>query len=256
MINMFMRIFSEKAFVLLASVFVVSFADPGQSVTVNGGTFVRGSAEGKDDEKPDTVQVSTFSIMAKEVTAGQYQKCVESKKCSPAHYNDGQCLQWSGQTFRKVVVPKEHQSPDLPVVCVTWMQAREYCSSLGMKLPSEAQWEYAARAGSANRYSWGNAAPDARRCALSRPQPVGSFAPNAAGLYDMTGNVWEWTADWYEKDYYSHSEITDPKGPDAGFYRVIRGGGWYSGAAELRSANRHWFSPNFAEVSVGFRCAR
>ena len=72
----------------------------------------------------------------------------------------------------------------------------------------------------------------------------------------MTGNVWEWTRDLYDKQYYSMSQNQNPSGPDAGFYRVIRGGGFYSGPSQLRISNRHWFSPDFAELSIGFRCAR
>jgi len=125
-----------------------------------------------------------------------------------------------------------------------------------MRLPTEAQWEYAALGGGEGRYSWGNASPDGNRCALSAPQPVGSFAPNGYGLYDMTGNVWEWTADFYAADGYENSDDADPKGPDAGYYRVVRGGGWYSGPGELRVRNRHWFSANGAEASVGFRCVK
>lgn len=228
-------------------------------IGIPGGSFLRGSSEGLEDEQPvNTVRVSSFSIMAREVSTAQYNRCVFAGKCTPAHYDDGKCIQWTGRNFEKVILPEKYQHPDYPVVCVTWLQARAYCSYVGMKLPTEAQWEYAARAGANSRYAWGNAVADQNRCVVSggSPRAVGSFPPNSFGLFDMTGNVWEWTADYYEKDYYSHSEREDPKGPEAGLYRVIRGGGWYSGAEELRASNRHWFSPSFAEVSVGFRCAR
>ncbi|MFP4014460.1 MAG: formylglycine-generating enzyme family protein [Chitinispirillaceae bacterium] len=227
------------------------------SVLVPGGTFFRGSTEGKEDEKPvGKIQVSSFRMMAREVTYGEYQKCVKAGRCTPAHYDDGKCLRWTGRTFKKARVPEKYREPDMPVVCVTWHQAKAYCSYVGMKLPTESQWEYAAKGRDAGRYSWGNASPDASRCALKAPHRVKSFASNSFGLYDMTGNVWEWTADYYDKDSYSESGSKDPQGPDAGFYRVLRGGGWYSGPKELRVSKRHWFSPNFAEVSVGFRCAR
>jgi formylglycine-generating enzyme required for sulfatase activity len=125
-----------------------------------------------------------------------------------------------------------------------------------MRLPTEAQWEYAALGGAKGRYSWGDAPPDGNRCARNVPRAVGGFAPNGYGLYDMTGNVWEWTADFYAVDAYENSADADPKGPDVGYYRVIRGGGWYSGPNELRVRNRHWFAPGSAEVSVGFRCVK
>lgn len=228
------------------------------TVRVPGGKFTRGGNDGKADEKPvKEIEISAFNMMSKEVTEAQYQKCVDAGRCRPAHYDDGKCLQWTGKEFRNVTVPRQFRGSNLPVVCVSWLEARDYCASVGMKLPTEAQWEYAALGGAASaRYSWGNSAPDKSRCAVSSLHNTGSFAPNGYGLYDMTGNAWEWTADFYEQDYYSYSESADPKGPNAGFYRVIRGGGFYSGPAELRIQNRHWFSPNFAEVSVGFRCAR
>jgi formylglycine-generating enzyme required for sulfatase activity len=239
---------------LSASAFVL-FADG--LVTIPAGVFNRGSADGEVDERPvRSIQMSSFGMMARPVTEAQYQKCVDAGKCSPARYNDGGCMVWAGRGFQKVVVPKELRGDNLPVACVTWQQARAYCASVGMRLPTEAQWEYAALGGAAARYSWGNAQPDRSRCALSKLHPVGSFAPNRYGLYDMTGNVWEWTSDFYAADHYITSEDVNPRGPVAGYYRVIRGGGFYSGPNELRVQNRHWFAPQSAEVSVGFRCVR
>ncbi|MDR0306975.1 MAG: formylglycine-generating enzyme family protein [Chitinispirillales bacterium] len=229
-----------------------------QIVRIPGGTFIRGSNDGEDDERPvRAITVSGFSMMVKEVTEMQYKKCVDAGKCPATHYRDGKCLQWTGREFRGVVVPKEFRGPNLPVVCVTWQHARAYCASVGMKLPTEAQWEYAALGGAqSSRFSWGNSVPDKSRCAMGAPHQVALFAPNGYGLYDMTGNVWEWTADFYDRDSYSYPQDTDPKGPESALYRTIRGGGWYSGVSELRIQNRHWFSPNFAETSLGFRCVR
>ncbi|MCL2219422.1 MAG: formylglycine-generating enzyme family protein [Chitinispirillia bacterium] len=224
---------------------------------VPAGTFSRGSNDGKEDERPvRSVQMSSFAMMAREVTEGQYRRCVDAGKCTPARYDDGGCMAWTGRGFQRVTVPAHLRGDGLPVVCVTWQQARAYCASQGMRLPTEAQWEYAALGGKAVRYSWGDARPDASRCAMGTIKQAGSFAPNGYGLYDMTGNVWEWTADFYVADFYETSEQADPKGPGAGYYRVIRGGGWYSGPSEMRIQNRHWFAPAFAEVSVGFRCVK
>jgi len=227
-------------------------------VQVPAGSFARGSNDGKADERPvRTLQMPSFGMMAREVTEGQYKRCVDAGRCTPAHYDDGRCLVWAGRGFQYVTVPQHLRGENLPVVCVTWQQARAYCASVGMRLPTEAQWEYAALGGSPGaQYSWGNSRPDGSRCALGGTKPVGSFAPNRYGLYDMTGNVWEWTADFYVADYYETAEGANPRGPGAGYYRVIRGGGWYSGPAELRIQNRHWFAPTFAEVSVGFRCVK
>jgi formylglycine-generating enzyme required for sulfatase activity len=227
-------------------------------VRIPAGSFNRGSTDGKPDETPvRAIEMSGFGMMARLVTEAQYQRCVGSGRCTPARYDDGACLVWSGRGFNKVTVPKELRGENLPAVCVTWQQARAYCASVGMRLPTEAEWEYAVLGGQRTaKYSWGNNAPDRSRCALSKLHPVGSFAPNGYGLYDMTGNAWEWTADFYVADHYETSEAVNPKGPSAGYYRVIRGGGWYSGPNELRVQNRHWFSANSAEVSVGFRCVK
>jgi len=245
------------AAMILAAAFGLS-AQPPETVAVPAGTFNRGSADGEPDEAPvRAVEMSGFAMTRREVTEAQYRRCVDAGKCAPAHYDDGRCLIWSGRGFRHITVPAQLRGDNLPVVCVTWQEARAYCASVGMRLPTEAQWEYAALGGAKSaRYSWGGAAPDGSRCGLAAPKPVGSFPPNGYGLHDMTGNVWEWTADFYVADYYANSETVNPKGPDAGYYRVIRGGGWYSGPAELRVQNRHWFSANSAEASVGFRCVK
>lgn len=201
-----------------------------QYVSVSGGTFLMGNSENgaEEDEKPEhEVSLSPFKIGKYEVSVAQYDSCVRSGNCTPAHYDDGKCLVWSGNRFIKVTVPESYRSPDKPVVCVTWHQALAYCRYKGLKLPSEAQWEYAARAGSTNRYSWGDSSPSSDKCAFSgKLENRGAYNPNNWGLYDMTGNVWEWTMDFYDKQYYSMSQSHDPSGPDAGFYRVIRGEGF------------------------------
>lgn len=210
------------------------------------------------DERPaHEVTLSPFKIGKYEVSVAQYDSCVRSGACTPAHYDDGKCLAWGGNAFKSVTVPSSFRKPDYPVVCVSWHQAVAYCRSKGMKLPTEAQWEYAARAGTNTNYYWGDASPSKNHCAWNnRPDSIGKFKPNRWGLYDMTGNVWEWTNDNYDKNFYAFSESKDPKGPGAGFYRVVRGGGYYSTPSQLRVSNRHWFSPDFAEISLGFRCAK
>lgn len=219
-----------------------------------------GSENGEADEKPEhLVTLSTFKINRFEITEAQYDSCVKAKRCTPAHYDDEKCIAWNGKSFKKVIVPDQYRDPGLPVQCVTWYQAQSYCKWKKMHLPSEAQWEYAATGGKKVNYSWGNSAPDMKKCSyapLSSPSRTGSYAPNCWGLHDMTGNAWEWTADNYDKSYYSYSETKDPAGPQTSLYKVIRGGGWYSGPSQLRVTNRHWFSPDFAEASIGFRCAQ
>ena len=248
-------------FVATTIILITAFglrAQPPETVFVPAGVFNRGSADGKPDEAPvRAIEMSGFAVTRREVTEAEYERCVDAGKCAPAHYDDGKCLIWAGSGFRRVTVPAHLRGGGLPVVCVTWQQARAYCASVGMRLPTEAQWEYAALGGAKSaRYSWGNDAPGGGRCGLAALKPAGSFPPNGYGLHDMTGNAWEWTADFYAADYYANSEAANPKGPDAGYYRVVRGGGWYSGPPELRVQNRHWFSANSAEVSVGFRCVK
>jgi formylglycine-generating enzyme required for sulfatase activity len=236
------------------------FPSCAQMWLVNEGTFVMGSAEGRSNEAPEhSVALSAYSIDKTEAMKAQYDSCVAAGGCTPAHYDDGKCVAWTGQGFKEVRVPLQMRDARFPVVCVTWFQAGQYCAFKGKKLPTEAQWEYAALAGGRVTYSWGNERPDAGRCAQpeeSHPKKVASFQPNPWGLYDMTGNVWEWVSDRYGPDSYATSETSDPRGPEVGQYRVIRGGGWYSTAAQLRIKNRHWFEPNFGEISIGFRCAK
>ena len=224
---------------------------------IPGGEFAMGSSSGNGDEAPlHTVTLSPYSIRAYEVTEAEYDSCVIGGRCSPAHYRDSTCRAWNGKRFIKVVVPPSARSPDFPVVCVTWYQALQYCRVHGMSLPTEAQWEYAARAGTTSRYPWGET-PESNRCVISRtdgPRKTGSCPPNGWGVYDMIGNAWEWVNDRYDPITYGYESAIDPAGPPVGLYRVIRGGGWYSGPAQATVTNRQWFSPEFAEVSIGFRC--
>ena len=218
-----------------------------------------GDSGGESDEQPEhEITISPFVIDKFEVTEEQYESCVKAKRCTPAHYDDMGCLAWSGKSFQKVKVPPQYRNPGYPVVCVTWYQAQAYCKWNGKQLPSEARWEYAARAGKRSTYAWGSGSPSKQTCADAKnkhPDKAGSHPANGWGLFDMTGNAWEWTSDNYCKDQYLYSEKKDPAGPATGLYKVIRGGGWYSGPKQLRISNRHWFSPGFAEVSIGFRCS-
>ncbi len=221
-----------------------------QMIKIPGGKFEMGSADGENDEAPvRTVELSPYSIMAKEVTEDQYDSCVREGKCTPAHYEDGVCRAWDGKRFKKIIIPSSSRGPGLPVVCITWYQAMQYCKAYGMSLPTEAQWEYVAKAGDSKSGT--------DRSVLSRrdgPQKINNRSPNSWGVYDMLGNVWEWIYDWYDPVSYTYDSGMDPKGSVVGLYRVIRGGGWYSNASQARVTNRQWFSPDFAEVSIGFRC--
>ncbi|PIE69307.1 MAG: hypothetical protein CSA21_02530 [Deltaproteobacteria bacterium] len=170
-----------------------------------------------------------------------------------------------------------------PVVYVSWKDAQDYIRKLNQKsgrkyrLPTEAEWEYAARGGTTTERFWGSSSDDAceygnvadktakrqwsgwtiHNCddGYAVSAPVGSFRPNGYGLYDMLGNVWEWCQDWYDSDYYSLSPRHNPVGPSSGSSRVNRGGGFYNRPGYVRAANRFWDSPGSTGYDLGFRLA-
>lgn len=173
--------------------------------------------------------------------------------------------------------------PDYPVESVSWYDAVEYCNWLsdkegldrcysgsgkdikldiaknGYRLPTEAEWEYACRAGTTTDYYWGDKM-DGDYCWFGNRRgqvhPVGQKEPNAWGLYDMSGNVWEWCWDWYDNEYYKKSPENNPTGPSVGSTRVLHGGGWGNGADGCRSASRSYTWPGIAGGDVGFRPVR
>ena len=171
---------------------------------------------------------------------------------------------WLGQTevtqaaYRKVTGqdPSYFKGDQRPVENVTWDQAASYCRSVGMRLPTEAEWEYAARAGNpAARYGALDDVAWYAKNSGSETKPVGGKLPNAWGLYDMLGNVWEWTADRYDENYYQNSPATDPPGPASGDRRVLRGGSWVNDPALVRVSYRDGFVPAYRSNFIGYRCA-
>ncbi|MBN2496741.1 MAG: formylglycine-generating enzyme family protein [Deltaproteobacteria bacterium] len=228
-------------------------------VKVPAGTMMMGCSRGdgscRNDEKPaHEVQVSAFWMDRTEVTVAAYRNCVKAGACEPPHFDDGKCLvpYIAPMKQMKKPLPDSFRGHDHPVVCVDWSQASAYCRWAGKRLPTEAEWERAARGGTAGPY-YGRIDRIAwmHHYATS---PVGKKEANALGLFDMLGNVWEWCEDWYGEDYYQDSPARDPRGPATGTQRVLRGGGWDSGRY-VRVSSRLGSHPGYTIDSYGFRCA-
>jgi len=216
-------------------------------------TFQMGSDSGESDESPvHPVSLKAFWMDEHEVTNAMYKKCVDAGVCQPPF-----SLSYYGS------------NPNFPVVYVNWYGAKAYCAWAGARLPTEAEWEYAARGGLPQQsYPWGDASPSCAPgadngaqyggCSPSSPVKVKTFPHNGYGLYDMAGNVWEWVADWYDKGYYSVSPASNPPGPDSGDAKVLRGGSWnnYYLLFDLRVSRRNSDSPGYTSSLIGFRCAR
>ena len=215
-----------------------------EMVLISAGTFIMGSpASEKGRSKVETQHEVTFT---KPFYIGKYVVTQE---------------QWESLGMRN---RSDGEGGNLPVTSVSWEDCQEFIKKLnattsgGYRLPTEAEWEYACRAGTMTAYSFGDeiTPKDANYMDsnIGKPVAVGSYKPNAFGLYDMHGNVWEWCEDWFGD--YPAEAVTDPKGLTTGESRVLRGGSFYSYGSFTRSSNRNEFSPNNRNYSYGFRLAR
>jgi iron(II)-dependent oxidoreductase len=202
-----------------------------------------GDSRGKD-RPVHKVQVDGFYIDKYELTNAEYRVY----------------LQQTGKPAPKYWENTKYNGDDQPVVGVAWDEAMDYCRWAGKRLPTEAEWELAARGRDGTLFPWGDvksiAATNTRESKEGRPLPVGSFAAgeSSLGLYDMSGNVWEWCYDWYAKDFYGDSPYRNPRGSDEGKEKVIRGGGWNISIVDM--ARRKSVKPDQQYSSLGFRCAR
>jgi formylglycine-generating enzyme required for sulfatase activity len=223
----------------------------GSMVVVPAGEFMMGSAAGDSDEQPEhKVYVDAFSMDVYEVTVGQYAAFLQAKGIDPPS-------DW------KTMNQPAHQKR--PVANVDSTDASAFCKWAGKRLPTEAEWEKAARGTDGRLYPWGNDAPTPLHANFGKPEwnnhavlaPVGSFEAGKSpyGIYDMAGNVWEWVNDWYDYNYYKSSPSQNPTGPSKGGTKAIRGGSWYSNPRAMRSANRSLISPTDQGLN-GFRCAK
>jgi formylglycine-generating enzyme required for sulfatase activity len=224
----------------------------GEMVRIAAGEFIMGSpdSEGYDSERPQhQVSIDSFYMSKHEVTFEQYDLfCEKTGRSKPDDRGWGRGKR--------------------PVINVSWHDAVAFCDWLSelsgdrYRLPTDAEWEYACRAGTTTRYNFGDSPRDLGLYAWydgnagKQTHPVGNLRANAWGLYDMHGNVWEWCSDWYDESYYSGSPSSNPAGPTNGQTRVHRGGSWGGGASHLRSANRNYSSPDVTTSFLGFRCAR
>jgi len=251
-------------------------ADGAEMVLIPAGEFLMGSTRGQAEagmrlcrNTYDDCQMSSFTpeIPRRRIYLDAFH--IDKYEVTNAHF------------LKAGMEPAQDFGPEFkglkqPVVGVTWNQAKAYCEKAGKRLPTEAEWEKAARGADGRAFPWGRTPPDGKRANFcdancDRPwrdrsvddghpktAPVGSFPTGVStyGAHDMAGNVWEWVADRYLEDAYRSAEVRNPKGPMSGEMRTMRGGGWGNHASALRTTFRLGASPSNQYPIVGFRCAR
>lgn len=223
-------------------------------VLVPAGDFTMGNNKGKPDELPvHTVYLDDFYIDKFEVTNKLYKVCVDAAVCEPPRQ-----LYFFSESPNKLYFGNT-QYDNYPVIYVDWNMAKNYCEWRSARLPTEAEWEKAARGTTNNIYAWGKdlacQKANYQHC-VNRTSEVGAYPEGVSpyGIYDMTGNVWEWVADWYANNYYSISSRNNPHGPSTGQSRVLRGGAWPR--FDVTTYHRLNFAPTYYTFDIGFRCTR
>ena len=266
---------------------VISEKDDMTLVYVPEGDFEMGSDEFRSEQPIHTVYLDAYWIDRTEVTNAMFEKFIQETGHQVETEKEGGSFAYIGGGDWDYLEGADWRHPqglsssisgleDHPVVQVNWNDVAAYCEWAGRRLPTEAEWEKAARGTDGRTYPWGNqgAAGDLLNFAdlnldadwteaaiddgYKLSAPVGSYADGASpyGAFDMAGNVWEWVADWYDEDYYSSSPGENPQGPSSGEHRLLRGGSWFVSEWNVRSAFRLWYFPGVAPSSKGFRCAR
>jgi formylglycine-generating enzyme required for sulfatase activity len=227
-------------------------------IHIPAGEFLMGADASEslayDQEFPQhTVYLDAYWIDEHEVTNAQYAQCVAAEACTEPYSKDS----WNRSSYYG-----NSQYANYPVIYVDWYQASAYCAWAGGSLPTEAQWEKAARGTDGQLYPWGNQSPNSSLLnfnydtgdtteACSYPEGNSPY-----DLCDMAGNVWEWVNDWYDKNYYDSSPASNPQGPVTGDYRLFRGGCWDNGSEGVRSSYRYMYNPINWNNRGGFRCSR
>jgi len=223
-------------------------------LNVPAGEFIMGEGTKKDHvpqfEAPaHIVYLDQFWMDRVEVTNAMYELCVTAKGCSlPVDVN----IYYGNWIYR-----------DHPVVYVTWYQADEYCQWAGRRLPTEAEWEKSARGTDGRRYPWGNADPNSKLANFTETlinESISSYryplGASPYGVLNMSGNVREWVADWYDPNSYSDSPYSNPTGPDTGVYKSLRGGSYLDEYTEITTFHRYHHEPQSPGINRGFRCAQ
>ena len=239
-------------------------------VYVEGGTFMMGSNAGSDDEKPvHSVTVNSFYISKYEVTVGEFEKFIKATGYKTDAEKEGFSYIWTGSNWDKQNgvnwrcgvsgERRRENEKNHPVIHVSQNDAKAYTEWAGGRLPTEAEWEFVARGGNKSKgykYSGSDNIDEVawyNNNSNSKTHEVGTKAPNELGIYDMSGNVWEWCQDWYSENYYGSSPSNNPEGPSSGTYRVLRGGSWGNNVDNCRSAVRGRINPVVRFYDGGFR---